>query len=73
MEKTECFAWREGAKGWFCSALNVKKCEFPNCKTFKTREECREQKIKCKERIDGYPATYRAYLETKYGKYEIDY
>ena len=71
-KKEDCFAWRELPIGWSCAALNVESCEFPKCKTFKTREQIVEQKKRCKARIDSYPAPYRAYLIEKYGKYETE-
>ena len=69
-KKEECFAYHTGPLGWTCGALNVTKCEFPNCRTFKTREQIIEQKKKCKARIDSYPESYRQYLILKYGEYD---
>ena len=46
-----CFAYSDRNGHFFCSALNVKKCEYPNCKTFKTEEQCRIENIKCRQRL----------------------
>lgn len=72
MKKEDCFAYKENIRGWSCAALTVKKCEYPFCKTFKTKKQVVEQKRKCLERINSYAPEYRAYLVNKYGEYIIE-
>ena len=72
MDNTKCFAYRFNPRGWSCSALNVTKCEYPNCRTFKTKKQVVEQKKACLARIRSYNTAYQEYLELKYGKYVIE-
>ena len=70
--KEDCFAYHMTPIGWQCSILKVQQCEYPFCKTYKTREMIIEQKKKCKARIDSYPLAYREYLKGKYGEYDTE-
>lgn len=71
-EKEKCFAYHDNVLGWKCAVLNVKDCEYPNCKTYKTHEQIVAQKKKCKARIESYPKRYQDYLREKYGEYDTE-
>lgn len=52
MEGIDCFAYSKTNGKFHCSALNVKCCEYPKCKTYKTRQQVKEEKRKCRKRLN---------------------
>lgn len=70
-EKESCFAWWDSPTGWSCAVLRVHQCEWPNCKTFKTKEEIIEQKRRCLKRIESLPPEKKYDILLKYGDYKI--
>lgn len=70
-EKTKCFAYWDSPKGWRCVALNVGVCEWPSCKTFKTRDMIIEEKQRCMARIESLPPDKKYEILLKYGEYKI--
>lgn len=51
MDCRDCFAYSVRHGHFFCIALNVPECEFPECKTFKTIEQVRDEHEKTKKRL----------------------
>lgn len=47
----DCFAHSDRRGHFYCLALNVKECDFPNCKTFKTKEQCKKEREKTIQRL----------------------
>ena len=47
----DCFAYSDRHGKFFCSALNVSRCEYPDCKTFKTIEQCKKENQKNRQRL----------------------
>lgn len=51
MNCRDCFAYSDKNGHFFCIALNVERCEFPECSTFKTREQVKAEHEKTKKRL----------------------
>ena len=71
-EKEKCFAYTYTPLGWRCLALNVCQCEYPKCKTFKTKEDIIEQKKWCLKRIQSLSPEKKYDIFLKYGDYQVD-
>lgn len=65
----KCFAYKmpEGKRGFGCIALNVKVCPGKACAFYKTEEQVREEREKCRQRIlKELSAEQREHIIEKY-------